>query len=400
MEIEQVELDRLIPYARNPRKNDAAVDGVAASIKEFGFKQPIVIDSENVIVVGHTRAKAAYKLGLAKVPCLRAGDLSPDQIKAYRILDNKLAEKSDWDSELLAVELEGLDLDLEPFDVDFDIDLSEAFKGETSEDDYKAPDNLPTTVKRGDLIELGPHRLLCGDSANPKDVARLMNGKRSPLMISDPPYNVAGETDCFAKSCSAAMQKLSESEWDKDFNPIKFLEATKDHLAPSAWQYVFTAHHLFGHYVDWLNENRDNASWLVWCKPNPMPSLSKVVWTFAAELIVFARVGRPVFNATKGEHNLSWFPINKKTDGSHPTQKPVELIGHIIKHCSKPGAIVADYFLGSGTAVIACDQLNRICYGMEIAPHYCQVTIDRYHKHCETSGKEFACRINGRKYCG
>jgi ParB family transcriptional regulator, chromosome partitioning protein len=121
MKIEQVSIDKLIPYARNPRKNDAAVDSVAASIKEFGFKQPIVIDAENVVVAGHTRLKAAKKLGIKEVPCLRADDLTPDQIKAYRILDNKVAEKSEWDLELLPLELSEIELDLGPFEVEFDM---------------------------------------------------------------------------------------------------------------------------------------------------------------------------------------------------------------------------------------------------------------------------------------
>ena len=192
--------DSLIPYINNPRKNTSAVDKVAASIKEFGFKVPIIIDSDNVIVAGHTRLLAAKKLGIESVPCVIADDLSPAQIKAYRIADNKTAEFAEWDDELLKIELEALER------LDFDLDLTGFDKSEiekllvsgensgAEEDDFdsdKALDEIkmPVTHTR-DVWLLGRHRLICGDSTSADDVAKLMNGQQADLILTDPPYNV------------------------------------------------------------------------------------------------------------------------------------------------------------------------------------------------------------------
>jgi ParB-like chromosome segregation protein Spo0J len=196
MKIEQRPIDRIKPYENNPRVNDPAVDAVVASIREFGFRQPIVVDEEGVIIVGHTRYKAAIKLGLEKVPVHLAKELSPEQIKAYRIADNKTASLSSWDYELLPIELAGLkeadyDLGLLGFDQD---ELARLLNpgvqdGLTDPDDVPAPPDEAIT-QPGDLWILGEHRLLCGDSSNPEDVDRLLDGASIHLVNTDPPYNV------------------------------------------------------------------------------------------------------------------------------------------------------------------------------------------------------------------
>ena len=199
MKIEQKTLDEIRPYEHNPRLNDDAVDVVAASIREFGFRQPIVVDEDGVIIVGHTRYKAAQKLGLDKVPVHVAKGLSPEQIKAYRIADNKTSEIAEWNYELLPLELSQLkdanfDLGLLGFDAD---ELAEIMDpgvrdGLTDPDDVPAPPDAAIT-QPGDLWILGDHRLLCGDSSSPEDLDRLLDGQPIHLVNMDPPYNVKVE---------------------------------------------------------------------------------------------------------------------------------------------------------------------------------------------------------------
>lgn len=216
MEIVQLPLKDIIIYARNPRKNVDAVDKVAASIKEFGFKQPIVVDSENVIVAGHTRYLAAQKLNLEIAPVVVAKDLSPAKIKAYRLADNRVAQESSWDDELLLLELEDLksleyDLYLTGFDED---ELADIFEEEEQATGFTEEDDIPEVSEknislRGDVWLLGKHRLMCGDSTVITDVEKLMNGKKSPLLHADPPYGMGKEKD------GVENDNLYEEELDK-----------------------------------------------------------------------------------------------------------------------------------------------------------------------------------------
>lgn len=189
--ITMVKTSDLIPYEKNPRKNDKGVDAVANSIKAYGFKVPIVISSDNVVVTGHTRLKAAKKLGLEEVPCIIADDLSEEQIRQFRIVDNKTAELSDWDFDLLREELLALDeVDMVQFGFD---DLDAILQTETKDDDFDFDEELPENPysKRGDVYVLGEHRVMCGDSTLKEDVDILMNGRVADLIETDPPYNVA-----------------------------------------------------------------------------------------------------------------------------------------------------------------------------------------------------------------
>ena len=189
MEIRNIKLDELVPYEKNPRINDKAVKYVAESIKEFGFKVPIVIDKNNVIVAGHTRYKASIELGLIEVPCIIADDLTEEQVKAFRLADNKVGEIAEWDFELLAEELQGIDdLDMEAFG--FEMPKNDE---EVEEDEYDV--ELPKELKSklGQVYKLGRHRLMCGDSTKAEDVAKLMDGAKADMLLTDPPYNVAYE---------------------------------------------------------------------------------------------------------------------------------------------------------------------------------------------------------------
>ena len=196
MEIVLRKTDELIPYINNPRNNKNAVDKVASSIKEFGFKVPVIIDRENVIVTGHTRLLAAQKLGIAEIPCILADDLTPAQIKAFRIADNKVSEFSEWDEEMLKTEFEELgeldfDLSLTGFgDDEIGTLLGLDEKSAAKEDDYDVVLPEEPKAKSGDIYQLGRHRLMCGDSTKPENVEQLMDGRKADLFLTDPPYNV------------------------------------------------------------------------------------------------------------------------------------------------------------------------------------------------------------------
>ena len=377
MEIIMRGVNDITPYEHNPRKNDDAVDAVAASIKEFGFKVPIVVDKDGIIVAGHTRLKAAKKLGMEQVPCIVADDLTDEQIKAFRLVDNKVAELADWDFSELETELADIDMDMAQFGFDdFDIDANT----DIVEDEAPEPPEEPKT-KIGDIYQLGQNRLICGDSTDPAVIDRLMDGVKADMVFTDPPYNIASDSKNFASDVSKAMKNLSESEWDKNFDIREVLDNILVSIAENATVYVCTSHFLASDIWAWMKEWADHYSYCVWSKPNPMPSLSKRHWTWNTELICYATRGKHTFNFPKEGHALSTWTINKKNgDTGHPTEKPVEVPSMAVSHSSKENDVVLDLFGGSGSTLIACEQLNRKCYMAELDPKYCDVIIDRWEK--------------------
>lgn len=370
-------LAELVPYENNPRDNSKAVNAVAESIKEFGFKNPIIVDKGDVIVAGHTRYKAAEKLELDEVPVIVADDLSDEQIKAFRLADNKTAELAEWNFDLLETELAGIsEIDMSAFGFDMET-LAESSVVE--EDDYSGdvPD-VPRT-QLGDLWQLGEHRLVCGDSTVITVIDRLMDGAKADCVFTDPPYNIASDSKNFAADVSKAMKDVSESEWDKDFDIREVLDNILVSIAENATVYVCTSHFLASDIWAWMKEWADHYSYCVWSKPNPMPSLAKRHWTWNTELICYATRGKHTFNFPKEGHALSTWTINKKNgDTGHPTEKPVEVPAMAVSHSSKENDVVLDLFGGSGSTLIACEQLNRKCYMAELDPKYCDVIIQRW----------------------
>ena len=221
MQIEELELSDITPYEKNPRKNDEAVKYVAESIKQFGFKVPIVIDKNNVIVCGHTRYKAAKKLKLKKVPCVMADDLTDEQIKAYRLADNKTGEFAEWDLDILNLELEDLNFtDIDMSDFGFDLDLEdEGEPKEVEEDDFEEELPVEPKAKLGDIYQLGNHRLMCGDSTKIEYVEKLMNGEKADMVFTDPPYGMKKEKDGIANDNLNYDDLL---EFNKKWIPLTF----------------------------------------------------------------------------------------------------------------------------------------------------------------------------------
>jgi DNA modification methylase len=218
-----------------------------------------------------------------------------------------------------------------------------------------------------------------------------MYGVKADMVFTDPPYNIASDSKNFAADVSKAMKDLSESEWDKDFDIREVLDNILVSIAKNVTVYVCTSHFLASNIWAWMKEWADHYLYCVWSKPNPMPSLAKRHWTWNTELICYATRGKHTFNFPKEGHALSTWTINKKNgDTGHPTEKPVEVPAMAISHSSKENDVVLDLFGGSGSTLIACEQLNRKCYMAELDPHYCDVIIQRWEN--LTEGK--AVRIN------
>lgn len=375
MKVQEIAITKIKPYEKNPRRNDAAVDAVAASIREFGWKQPIVVDPSTMeIIAGHTRYKAAKKLGLSVVPCVMADDLTAAQIKAYRLADNKTAELADWDFDLLGKELATIDdFDMTDFGFEFDSELNE---GEVIEDEVPEADeeNEPIT-KLGDIWQLGRHRLICGDSTDKATVERLMDGKQADMVLTDPPYNVAyeGKTE-------EALTIKNDSMESEEFN--KFLTSAFERMCENL---------------------KDGGAFYVWFASrehiNFETALNKAGFTVRQELIWVKNamvLGRqdyqwkhePCLYGWKQGAPHNWYSDRKQTtvlefarpnaNLEHPTMKPIALIAYQIGNSSKESQLVLDMFGGSGSTLIACEQLNRVCYMAELDPKYCDVIIKRW----------------------
>lgn len=369
MEIIELPLKALKPYKRNPRRNDKAVEYVANSIRQFGFKVPIVIDENYEIVCGHTRWKAAKVIGLESVPCIMADDLNEDQIRAFRLADNKTAEMADWDFDLL--ELEFNDIDPELFDMSdfgfFQDEEEEHAPAEIVEDEAPELDSVESVCKRGQVWVLGAHRLMCGDSTSEEDVARLMNGEKADMVFTDPPYGYEYQSNFREKT--EKFDVLQNDDKILDFFPIikKFCDGFV--YVCITWKTADIWLKLFKEYYDLTNV-------IIWDKGGG--GLGDLKGTFSTdyEMIMVANNGHELRSKRYG----SVWSLNKDNPNNykHPTQKCVALSARAIESSSGMNDVVIDLFGGSGSTLIACEQLDRRCFMMELDPHYCDVIIKRW----------------------
>jgi DNA modification methylase len=403
--IQKMPVEALIPYARNSRTHsDEQVAQIAASIKEWGFTTPVLVDESGQIIAGHGRVMAARKLALSEVPVLIASGWTDAQKRAYVIADNKLALNAGWDQELLGLEIAdldqlGFDLGLTGFS-DEELDALkpvEITAGLTDEDDVPDVPEQPVTVE-GDVWVLGNHRLMCGDSTSIDAVEKLMGGQQADMVFTDPPYNVGSENKGVAQNVSKAHKDLMAADWDKDFQIEAPLNCALAVMAKDCAVYICTLHHLAGRIWAWMKEWSDYHSFCVWSKPDPMPSLTKRHWTWDTELIPYATRGKHVFNAENGQHSPSTWRINKQQGGEktgHPTQKPVAVPQHAIEKSSRNNQIVLDLFGGSGSTLIACEKTARECRMMELDPKYCDVIIKRWQ---DFTGKQAVLESSGQTF--
>ncbi len=400
-QVEQVPTSDLIPYARNARTHsDAQVAQIAGSIQEFGFCNPVLIDKANGIIAGHGRVRAADLLKLQTVPCIRLDHLTDAQKRAYILADNRIALSSGWDEAMLANELQDLhadeiDLGLTGFDAD---ELSKMLgleeldnekNGEVVEDEVPEPPADPIT-KPGNLWILGEHRLLCGDSTNAEDVARLMAGAKADLCFTSPPYNSKDggyKTDYSGKTkkfYNHQCDDRTEDEWVEFCNNV--LSIASSHLesedSPVIWNVMYTANCRSG-YGRTMFAGPHGLSvkeTICWDKGAGFPTASRGILSRNWELVFVLSKGDK-YTTTQGENEPRWAKWNiprPKQQEEHKATFPVDLAARAMCDFGAKGDSVYEPFCGSGTTLIAAEQLGRRCYGMEISPQYCDVIVKRW----------------------
>lgn len=405
----------LLPYARNARTHsDSQVAQLAASIKEFGFNNPVAIDADGMILCGHGRVMAAQRLGMDQVPTVCLAHLTDIQKKAYILADNKLALNAGWDNDMLKVELEDLkfsdfDLDLVGFSTEeLDEIMNQNEEPEVEEDDYTVAVPEEPKAKLGEIYILGKHRLMCGDSTSIQDVEKLMGDQKADLLLTDPPYNVdyEGGTDKKLKIKNDNME-------DQAFRQflIDVYKAADHVMKPGAPFYIW---HADSEGANFRGAAKD-MGWqirecLIWVKNSLVLGRQDYNWRHEPCLYGWKAGAAHYFTDSRSETTVIEDQVNvdklskdelktlckrllepscettviheKKPsiNDVHPTMKPVKLFGRLVKNSSKRNDIVLDLFGGSGTTIVACEQLNRRAYLMELDPAYVDVIIDRYQK--------------------
>lgn len=408
MLIEMRKVSDIKPYKRNPRDNERGTDAVARSIQQFGFRQPIVLDKNGVIIVGHVRWNAVKKLGWEKVP-VHVADMTPEQARAYRIADNKTNELSDWNLDLLVSELDALrkDTDIDFTQLGFELDELQKLLNPPGTVGLTGPDEMPEVKKpvaqTGDLWLLGKHRLLCGDATKSQDMATLMDGQKADLLLTDPPYGigivkgrVGGNTGRIGSSqpqpvmCGSVVGAKHfgrvRQPGGRASGVLRGHVGGKGLVKPGVYPVItgddkpFDPKHLlaladtaiiFGanHFAQMLPPS---ACWLVWDKnvaPESTFSKAELAWVSKGNHVLLYRYTWSGL-VREGKRDIE---LVKRV---HPTQKPVGLFSHILKDFK--GDAILDPYMGSGTTIIAAEQTGRKCYGMEIEPHYCDVIVKRW----------------------
>lgn len=390
MNIVMKQVTELKEYENNPRNNEAAVDAVAKSIEEFGFKVPIVITSEHVIIAGHTRLKASKKLGLTEVPCIIADDLTDEQIKAFRLADNKTAELASWDFSKLEDELASIEMDMGQFGFE---DLEEEVPDNATDDDFDPDTEISETpyAKKGDIFELGDHRVMCGDATEALDVEKLIQDDIVDLTFTDPPYNVDYE--------GTAGKIMNDKMEDNTFYLFLFkaFENIFKYTKPGGGIYVC---HSDTEGLNFRNAFKDAgfklASCLIWVKNALVLGRQDYHWRHEPILYGWKEGAAHYFIDDRTQDTI-WEYNKPKKNEEHPTMKPLELCGRAISNSSKVGEIVLDLFGGSGSTLIASDQLKRKARLMELDERFVDVIVRRYLKATGNYEESFLIR-DGNKY--
>ena len=422
---EERDIATVIPYEKNPRKNDQAVGAVAESIRQFGFRQPIVVDAQGVIIAGHTRLKAAQLLGLPKVPVHVAKELTPEQVRALRIADNKLHELAQWDVGILASELEGL-VGMEALGFD-ENELKEIAFGRDAQRGLSDPDEVPeppdaATTLPGDIWVLGNHRLMCGDSSRPADLDRLLDGQPIHLVNTDPPYNVKVEprsNNAIAAGLSSfsATQRKDASAGDQQSADLhRYPEKSKpthkklrakdrplanDFVSDEAFDQMLDA--WFGNIARVLIPGGGFYIWGGYANCANYPPVLKKHELYFSQAVIWIKE-HPVLTRKDFMGNHEWcfygwkegaahrffgpanvpdtWPIKKVNPQSmvHLTEKPVELARRAIEFSSRLGENVLDLFGGSGSTLIGAEMTGRRAFLMELDALYCDVIVQRWEK--------------------
>jgi len=404
MQIETLAVDRLIPYARNSRTHsEAQVAQIAASIKEFGFTNPVLIDADGGIIAGHGRVMGARQLGMTEVPCIRLGYLSDAQKRAYVIADNKLALNAGWDDAILALELRdladvGYDMGLTGFDSK-DIDALLATLDATPEGQTDA-DAVPevqaeAVSKAGDVWVLGKHRIMCGDSTDADNVQTLLGGVMPHLMVTDPPYGVEYDPDWRNRADRANGKSYGASATGQVLNDDRADWREAWSLFPGDVAYVWHA----GVYSHVVAESLEACGFemralVVWGKHRMVIGRGHYHHMHEPCWYAVKKGGTGHWQGDRKQTTL-WQIEHNKSETGHGTQKPVEAMRRPIENNSGPGDAIYEPFSGSGTTIIAAEQTGRRCYAMELSPQYVDVAVRRWQQFTgkravlESTGAEF-----------
>lgn len=401
-EMKLVDIEKLVPYVNNARTHSAdQINKLRSSIREFGFINPIIIDKDYGVIAGHGRIMAAKEEGIKEVPCVFADHLNEAQKKAYILADNRMALDAGWDEELLRVEIEsledyGFNVELTGFSTE---ELSSLFDlgVEAEEDDFDVEEELkkPIFSKEGDIWTLGRHKVICGDSTQWDTFEKLLNDTKVNLVCTDAPYFVELKN----KSGTIKNDNLNDKEAYEFL--MKVFTNFKDAMAKDASIYEFYATMKARVFYDAFEDAGFKVgAGLIWKKPRA--PFMRTDWKFNMEPIIFGW-------RKDGKHN--WYGDQKQTavfefDGikdsekegcGHPSSKPVPLIAYLIKQSTQTNGLVLDGFLGSASTLIACEELNRICYGIEIEPKFVDVAVKRY-LNLVGSDEEINLLRDGKKY--
>lgn len=380
-EMQLISIDKLVPYVNNARTHSAEqIIKLRSSLREFGFVNPIIIDRDFNVIAGHGRLMAAKEEGINEVPCVFADFLTDAQKKAYILADNRMAMDAGWDEELLKIEMEelqnlGYDLGYTGFDEKELADLFGIDDKEVKDDDFDLTAALEKAsfVERGDVWFVGKHKLMCGDATSSEDVAKLMEDKKANLILTDPPYNVA-----FKSSDGLTIQ--NDSMDNNDFYEFLYLSFKNmaDHLENGGAAYVFHAD------TEGLNFRKafidagfHLAGCCIWVKDSLVLGRSDYQWQHEPVLYGFLQNGKHPWYSDRKQTTI-WNFDKPKKNSNHPTSKPLDLLAYPINNSTQANAIVIDTFGGSGSTLMACEQMNRICYTMELDEKYASVILRRY----------------------
>lgn len=380
-EMQLISIDKLVPYVNNARTHSAEqILKLRSSLREFGFVNPIIIDREFNVIAGHGRLMAAKEEGIEEVPCVFVDYLTDAQKKAYILADNRMAMDAGWDEELLKIEMEelqnlGYDLEFTGFDEKELADLFGVDDKEVKEDEFDLTAALEKAsfVERGDVWFVGKHKLMCGDATSSEDVAKLMEDKKANLILTDPPYNVA-----FKNSDGLTIQ--NDSMDNNDFYEFLYLSFKNmaDHLENGGAAYVFHAD------TEGLNFRKafidagfHLAGCCIWVKDSLVLGRSDYQWQHEPVLYGFLQNGKHPWYSDRKQTTI-WNFDKPKKNSNHPTSKPLDLLAYPINNSTQANAIVIDTFGGSGSTLMACEQMNRICYTMELDEKYASVILRRY----------------------
>ena len=377
MKVLKVKISEIKTNPKNPRLiKDDKFRKLVKSIKEFPQMlelRPIVVDENNIVLGGNMRLKACIEVGLKEVYIVKADDLTEQQKDEFIVKDN--VGFGEWDWDILANEWDTEKL--QDWGLDLPLDLSVELEAE--EDDFNVPEGgIETDIILGDLFEMGEHRLLCGDSTDSDLIEKLMDGKKADLVFTDPPYKIETEGGCKGITGQALKKQGKQIEFISDFEPINFLNVLPILFENKKMNsYIFCNKDLLPDYLVWAKETGYSFNVLIWKKPNAIP-IGDSHRPDIEYLLLFRKSA--IWNNSLKDVNYSRCLEYGRESGLHPTMKPIELIANEMKISSNENSLVFDFFLGSGSTMVASHQLKRKCYGMELDPKYCQVIIERMKK--------------------